>query len=286
MKKFLGLILIGLFFLNVETVHAVHPHVSYITTPTWLGAKDPARQVIPQITFVRNFQYTYTPAGGSETTVAALDINGLDLFLKHTSGGNTLITIPIVKLGGDSGTTLTVLNQSTLTGNNKRVIVQLPGTYLPGNHLLSMTAYTGSFIRQVTATIIAAPIPMAANSVMLFSGASSTIPSDWQACDGTNSTPNLKNKFIVGAGDTYAVNATGGRKTIAGHRLTIAQMPSHNHSYNTNSSAQTVVGGRAQPGNNMQDATSQTTGSKGGGAAHNHGDNRPPYHALFYICKN
>ena len=46
--------------------------------------------------------------------------------------------------------------------------------------------------------------------VVLWSGASNAIPSGWSLCDGTGSTPDLRNKFIVGAGDNYAVDATGG----------------------------------------------------------------------------
>jgi len=41
-------------------------------------------------------------------------------------------------------------------------------------------------------------------------GSIADIPSGWQLCDGTNGTPDLRDRFLAGAGDTYAVNATGG----------------------------------------------------------------------------
>ena len=46
--------------------------------------------------------------------------------------------------------------------------------------------------------------------IMLWSGSTSSVPSGWALCNGSNGTPDLRNRFVVGAGCTYAVNATGG----------------------------------------------------------------------------
>ena len=59
----------------------------------------------------------------------------------------------------------------------------------------------------------------------------STIPTNWAVCDGTNNTPNLKDRFIVGAGQSYALGATGGASTVT---LSIAEMPQHNHTITIN----------------------------------------------------
>jgi hypothetical protein len=62
-----------------------------------------------------------------------------------------------------------------------------------------------------------------------WAGAITDIPVGWKLCDGANGTPDLRGKFIVGAGSAgaqYAVGATGGADTVA---LTAAQMPAHNH---------------------------------------------------------
>jgi hypothetical protein len=48
----------------------------------------------------------------------------------------------------------------------------------------------------------------------------------WHLCDGTLGTPNLQDKFIIGAGNTYANGATGGATTAA---LATANLPAHNH---------------------------------------------------------
>ena len=49
-----------------------------------------------------------------------------------------------------------------------------------------------------------------AGMIMLWSGSSASIPSGWLLCDGSSSTPDLRNRFVVGATSTYAVGATGG----------------------------------------------------------------------------
>ena len=51
----------------------------------------------------------------------------------------------------------------------------------------------------------------------------------WHLCDGTLGTPNLRDRFVVGAGATYANGATGGATTAT---LSTANMPAHNHVIN------------------------------------------------------
>jgi microcystin-dependent protein len=62
--------------------------------------------------------------------------------------------------------------------------------------------------------------------IIMWSGSVASVPAGWFLCDGTNSTPDLRNRFIVGAGDTYAVAATGGAASVT---LTEAQLPAHTH---------------------------------------------------------
>jgi len=50
-------------------------------------------------------------------------------------------------------------------------------------------------------------------AIAIWSGSIASIPSNWHLCDGTNGTPDLRNRFVIGAGSTYAVNATGGSTT-------------------------------------------------------------------------
>ena len=62
--------------------------------------------------------------------------------------------------------------------------------------------------------------------IAMWSGSIGSIPSGWYLCDGSNGTPNLTDRFIIGAGSTYAVNGTGGVSSVT---LTTNNMPAHTH---------------------------------------------------------
>jgi microcystin-dependent protein len=134
--------------------------------------------------------------------------------------------------------------------------------------------------------------------IVMWSGSISSIPSGWILCNGANGTPDLRDRFVVGAGTTYAVGATGGANTVA---LTTAQIPAHTHGYRdrfyaegssyTNndilseyhSTTQNFRGsGDTDTDNEYFSYVNKTTESTGSGTAH---ENRPPYYALCYIMK-
>ena len=136
--------------------------------------------------------------------------------------------------------------------------------------------------------------------IMLWSGSEASIPSGWVLCDGTSSTPDLRDRFVIGAGDTYAVDATGGSADAVvvshTHTATVTD-PSHFHAYTSPTSPSTgsgtsgVGGGSAQnfPSTNGANTTSKTTGvtvanSTNGVSGTN--ANLPPYYALCYIMKS
>lgn len=50
-------------------------------------------------------------------------------------------------------------------------------------------------------------------AILLWHGTLLNIPSGWHLCDGTSGTPDLRDQFVVEAGDTYAVDDTGGAVT-------------------------------------------------------------------------
>ena len=50
--------------------------------------------------------------------------------------------------------------------------------------------------------------------IMMWSGAIDKIPSGWRLCDGTNGTPDLRDKFVAGAGSEYPVKSVGGRRSL------------------------------------------------------------------------
>ena len=108
--------------------------------------------------------------------------------------------------------------------------------------------------------------------IILWSGAANAIPTGFVICDGNNSTPDLRNRFVVGAGDTYSVDGTGGATT-----------DSINISTYTSNAAQ-------QTGNVRR--TDQGAGTYMAFKTHAHQfsvqatiDTVPPYYALCYIMK-
>lgn len=126
--------------------------------------------------------------------------------------------------------------------------------------------------------------------IALWSGASNAIPSGWYLCNGANGTPNLMDRFVVGAGSGYAVGATGGSTsasisgTTGATTLTTTQMPSHSHSapYFSGSNNSYAAG--------SWNLSSGSTGATGGSGSHTHSmsgsvDTRSPYYALCYIMK-
>jgi len=123
--------------------------------------------------------------------------------------------------------------------------------------------------------------------ITMWYGSIGAIPSGWSLCDGTGSTPDLRDRFVVGAGTggSYAVDATGGSTTSGAHTLTTAEMPSHNHSYKSRGYS------GAAPASGSHDFSDDTvnysggSGSTGGGGAHSHAATLPPYYALCYIMK-
>jgi len=64
-------------------------------------------------------------------------------------------------------------------------------------------------------------------AILLWSGSTGSIPAGWVLCNGANGTPDLRDRFIIGAGNNYAVNATGGSAD--------AVVVSHTHTGNTSS---------------------------------------------------
>jgi len=126
--------------------------------------------------------------------------------------------------------------------------------------------------------------------ITMWSGSTSNIPTGWALCNGSNGTPDLRNRFIVGAGSTYTVGETGGEAT---HTLTIDELPSHNHNLYAYSGSgaggshdylTSVSGGQVKIARGQVTLTfsDEIIRSTGGGTAH---ENRPPYYALCYIMK-
>lgn len=170
---------------------------------------------------------------------------------------------------------------------------------------LAPTASAGTSTTQIAttafvATAVSGSIP--SGGIILWSGSVASIPSGWYLCNGSNSTPDLRDKFVVGAGSGYAVGATGGSANaiVVSHThtgTTTITDPGHKHSVPTdstgsvdnpalNASSGSDEDFNLSPGTGtavtgITASTSiSTTGSSGTNA------NLPPYYALCYIMKS
>ncbi len=121
--------------------------------------------------------------------------------------------------------------------------------------------------------------------IVMWSGVANNIPSGWVLCNGDNGTPDLRDRFVVGAGNTYSVGAKGGEAT---HTLTVAEMPLHTHGVPTNSTTNgsyTTGYGVGAPNTKLAAGSRVelvNTSARGTTSSHN---NMPPYYALCYIMK-
>jgi microcystin-dependent protein len=138
------------------------------------------------------------------------------------------------------------------------------------------------------ATAISAGIP--SGGIIIWSGSAAAIPSGWYLCNGSNSTPDLRNRFIVGAGSTYGVGATGGSADaiVVSHTHTVND-PGHQHDIlmssanNTLSSTPSKLSTTQNRTGNTETATTGISINSAGNSGTN--ANLPPYYALCYIQK-
>lgn len=133
--------------------------------------------------------------------------------------------------------------------------------------------------------------------IIMWSGSVGAVPAGWYLCDGLNGTPDLRNRFVVGAGGSYGVGASGGSANaivVAHTHTTTVTDPGHAHAlgiYNVGANSSSAAEGNASLVNLNNEVSSKfattgvtvgvnSSGSSGTGA------NLPPYYALAYIMKS
>lgn len=238
---------------------------------------------------------------------------GTGITITGTTNLTISLTTPVAVANGGTGVT-------TSTGSGSNVLSASPA--LTGTPT-APTAAIGTDSTQIATTAFVRDI-VPSGVIVMWSGSIANIPSGWLLCNGSNGTPDLRDRFIVGAGSTYAVAATGGANTVT---LSTSEMPLHTHNFSATTStdgththgisdpghrhftdfAQTTSGGTyVEPypvaGSYASLATTySTTGiSINSAGAHTHNvsgttssagttgahENRPPYYALAYIMKS
>lgn len=192
--------------------------------------------------------------GAGELAVAVTGVDtsltlkaGQGGFFPAPSGGDYALIVvqnettwEVMKLTARTGDVLTVVRaqESTIAGNfpvdsvvEMRVTAGLFSTIQ--GRITTLETSLATAASQITALEAGAAKASWVGQICMHSGSVASIASIpggvWKLCDGTNGTPNLTDKFVVGAGAAYAPGDVGG---AASRTLTTAQLPPHNHGVN------------------------------------------------------
>ncbi len=205
---------------------------------------------------------------------------------------------------GSSTPLTTYTTNAGTTPNTNPIILDAAGRC--SNEIWMQTGYSYKFVLQTSAGVTLQTLdnlyPILQNAsttastftagmIIIWSGSIGSVPSGWALCNGSNGTPDLRDRFVIAAGSTYAVGATGGSADAIvvshTHTATVTD-PGHTHGVSVgggaggsqvmtgNPASNTYVTGSAVTGITIANSTAGTSGT---------GANLPPYYALAYIMK-
>lgn len=209
-----------------------------------------------KIKFSNNASTTLFSAVTVGDTQIVVSPGGGSLFPELTNGNFFMITVVDVQ-GNLEIMSVTSRNVDTFTV--KRAQENTPARAFPEGSVVELRLTAGSIGEIASQLIAATQLPR--GIITMWSGATNAVPSGWALCDGNNGTPNLKDRFIVGAGQSYGVGNTGGNWTqtplvwtnaagtgvkVAGTAINESQMPWHTHSGSVGSDASVTTQRGAQ----------------------------------------
>lgn len=212
---------------------------------------------------------TYPIVGGKKTDLREL-FNGFDERIKTNT-----TNIATNKTNIAANTTEITKLKSRVTVNETNITNNTTNIAANTEEIKNINEKITNIKTNITALQDAMPV----GSIIMFSGKAEEIPSGWAVCDGTNGTPNLIDRFILGS--TYA-GGMGGKSQV---KLSVSQLPPHRHKVakcwydkSDNANDRQVV-----RWDETVDTNSQVwTGETGLGLPI---DIMPPYYRLIYIMK-
>jgi microcystin-dependent protein len=296
--------------------------VGDVTLSNFNGTTDEARCAALRVTGTPGVSRNIVAPAVSKLYVVA---NGSDAAVVLKTSTSTGLTVPVgeVYLAYYDPTVGTadfrLVGRASATTNTANTLVLRDGS---GN--FAAGTITASLNGNLTAAAPTAPTPaittdstviattafvrdiIPAGVILMWSGSVASIPTGWFLCNGSNGTPDLRNRFVVGAGSTYAVNATGGSADaiVVAHSHSASSSssssvsdPGHVHTANAGLSdfdggpfgggraqvVQTLTTNSAVTGISVSTSTSTSIGSTGSSGTN---ANLPPYFALCFIMKS
>lgn len=194
----------------------------------------------------RNAVITMTGSLSAQRSVIVPFVEKTYVVRNLTTGGQTIL----VKTSTGSGIAIANGSTATIYCDAMDVFRSAP-LFNQSTNVVTATTFTGNVVAS-TGSFASMPTVggiaiVPAGVIWMWSGSIATIPSGWALCDGANSTPDLRDRFVIGAGAAHSPGATGGSSTsttnnagahshggsTGGHAVTIGEMPSHQHAGST-----------------------------------------------------
>lgn len=255
-----------------------------------------ASLIVYGTTYATNGTVTSTNLNGNFTNVSTVVNGGLDNTNANTTSGYRFYqTVAVLPVAGNQGAVYFLTSDNTLnfdTGSSFIKSVSVSGNpaqgdvlYYNGSGWVSLAHGTAG---QVLTTKGALANPVWSNGdvpiggIIMWSGTIATVPTGYQLCDGTNSTPDLRNLFVVGAnadsGGVAKSTITGSAVQSGGSTsISVGNLPASGVTIPTNNSGSSF-GSTAIAMSNSAANTTVTSNNLGSGTAYTQ-----PFFALAYI---
>ena len=226
-------------------------------------------------------------AGGELQDSSSLTFSGATLTASALAVSNNATVSGSIDVDGHADLdNVSISGVATVTGALTSGAITASGNISASSHTITGSTLVGKGV-----------IPI--GGIIMWSGTDANVPSNWALCNGSNGTPNLIDKFIVGRGSAYAAGATGGftDSVVVQHDHTATSSvtdPGHAHTFSSHND-DTGDGNTLNDRSNLSNTRTMTSSSNSTGISvattvnnegvSGTGKNLPPYYAIAYIMR-